>query len=477
MDPNNPNTNTPVPQQPSPLSTDIPQEEGGGIFKKKLLSIIIGLIVLSLIVGGVFFYVIPRIFPSKPGTADLVYWGLWEDPNVMEQIISDFNREYPDIKVKYEKQDIKGLGRYVERLNTRINNGKGPDVFRFHSSWPLQLKGNLLAFPKDVVDSLEVETAYFSPVKKDLKVNGAYYGVPIGIDVLSLFVNEDLFKAADIKDPPTNWNDLTDMAAALTVPDESGNIRTAGVALGTFDNINHASDIISLLFIQNGADLYDLDGTTKQNAVDALGVYYTYFAKGDDNGRGKTWDADMEDSLLAFANGRLAMYFGYSWDVFEIKAKNPDLNFKIVSVPHLPPDRDQTIASYWAEGVSAKTRHPKEAFAFLKFLAKKENLEKLYAAESKQRLFGEPYPRRDMKDLLKDNVYLYPMLSQADKAVSTPFSSNTYDGGLNEALNTYLGNAVNSILNGTSAESAIETLGAGEESVLSKYGIVSASQK
>lgn len=470
MDPNNltPQTPQPVSQTPSVNPNNYVQE-GGGI-KKKLLSIVIGALVLTLIVALIFLVIIPKFFPSKPGPATLVYWGLWEDPSVMNQIIADFNRQYPQIKVTYERKDIKALGKYIDRLTTQINNGRGPDIYRFHSSWPPELKGNLLAFPADVVDSLQLDSEYYNVVKKDLKINGAYYGVPLMIDTLALFYNTDLFKAADIASPPTNWNDLTDMAATLTVPDETGKIKTAGVALGTFDNIYHASDIISLLFSQNGVDLYNVSGSTRQNAIDALGTYYTYFTKGGDNGQGKTWDESMENSKLAFANGKLAMYFGYSWDIFEIKARNPNLNFKVAPVPHLPPDRNQTIASYWAEGVSSQTKHAKEAFTFLKYLGKKETMEKLYTLEAKTRLFGDLYPRRDMKPLLSSNPLLIPFLEQADNAVSTPFSSDTYDDAMNSALNTYLGNAVNSILNGTSsADSAIDTLGAGETSILSKY--------
>lgn len=466
MDPN-----TPVPQQPAPVTQDL--ATGGS--KSKILSIIVGAFVLILIVVLVFIFVIPRIFPSKPGKATLTYWGLWEDPAVMNQVIADFNRQYPDIKVNYERQDIKGLGKYIDRLTTRIQNGTGPDIYRYHSSWPPQLKGYLLPFPADVVSALSLDSAYYGAVKNDLKVNGAYYGVPLEIDTLALFVNTDLLKAADVANPPSNWNELIDTAATLTVPDETGKIKTAGVALGTYDNIYHASDIISLLFVQNGADLYNLAGPAKQNAVEALGNYYTFFAKGDQNGTGKTWDGSMENSKLAFADGKLAMYFGYSWDIFEIKARNPNLNFKVVPVPHIPSDtnesfRSKTMASYWVEGVSPKTKYAKEAFTFLSFLGKKETLEKLYALESKTRLFGELYPRRDMKSLLAGNPMLIPFLEQADNAASTPFSSDTYDDAMNAALNTYLGNAVNSILNGTSPESAIDTLGAGETQVLSKYG-------
>lgn len=461
MDPN-------LPQQPAPIAQAQP-ESGGGLMRK-LVSIIIGLLVVIGVAAGVYFFIIPRFFPSGTGEADLTYWGLWEDPAVMNEIIADFNREYPDITVKYEKQDIKGLGDYVERLTTQIQNGKGPDIFRYHNSWPIELRGYLLPFPKDVVSSLELETAYYNVVKKDLLMDGAYVGVPLQMDTLALFINNDLFKAADIVGPPKTWNDLTDMAATLTVPDETGAIKTAGVALGTYDNIDHASDIISLLFVQNRADLYNLGGDTRQNAIDALGIYYTYFATGDENGRGKSWDSSLENSKVAFASGNLAMFFGYSWDIFEIKARNPELDFSVVPVPQLPPDRTETIASYWVEGVSSKTKHPKEAFEFIKFLGKKSTLEKLYALESKTRLFGELYPRRDMQDKITEDPLLAPFVKQADTAVSTPFSSDTYDDAMNAALNTYLGNAVRSILNNnTSAESAIDTLATGEQEVLSRY--------
>lgn len=466
MDPNNP-----PPIQPTPIPQNVSYEDSGSGLKKKIL---LGLVVL-LVLGGlttlIFLFVLPRFFGSNSSKGELVYWGLWEDSKVMNQIIADFNREYPDIKVRYEKQDITRLNDYVERLTTRIDQGNGPDIYRYHNSWPIQLKGYLVPLPSNVVSSLELDKQYYDVIKEDISENGAYYGVPLQIDTLALFINDELFEAGDIASPPTTWIELTDIAGKLTVQDELGTIKTAGVALGTYDNINHASDIISLLLIQNRANIYDLGGPTKKNAVEALGPkFYASFAAQDSGGT-RTWDRSFEDSKVAFTKGNLGMFFGYSWDILDIKAKNPNLQFTIVPVPQLTDDRSETIASYWVEGVSSKSKHQKEAFIFLNYLGKKETLEKLYKLESQQRLFGELYPRRDMKSLLSSNPLLKTFLDGADNAVSTPFSSDTYDGAMNAALNTYMGNAVNSILEGSSAESAVDTLGAGEAQVLSGYGI------
>jgi multiple sugar transport system substrate-binding protein len=271
-------------------------------------------------------------------------------------------------------------------------------------------------------------------------LNGAYYGVPLHFDSLALFINTDLFRASGIPSYPRTWDDLVTTANTLTVRDEEDRIITAGAALGTYDNIAHAPDIISLLLLQNGADLRNLAGATEENAIDAL-TFYTLFA----TGKTKVWDSTLENSKLAFAKGKLALYIGYSWDIFEIKAINPDLQFAITAVPRVL-ERKTTLASYWAEGVSSKTKYKKEAYEFLKFLASKQSLEKIYAAQAKTRPIGALYPRSDMAELLKDNALAYPFLQQAPDAKTTIFSSDTYDSRMVDELNNYMGDAIRSIV-------------------------------
>jgi len=451
----------------------IPEEESAesGFPIKKILSLVIGLIVVLGIIAVVVFFVIPRFSPKKSENVTLTYWSIWEDSNALEQVASEFTRINPNIKVTIEKQDIKASGKHVERLATRINNGTGPDIFRYHNSWVTELLTYMLPLPQEVVKATELDSKFYPVVAKDLKVNGAYYGVPIHFDTLALFVNTEIFKNNGVSTYPSTWFDLTSVSKQLTVKDADNKILTSGIALGTYDNIAHASDIISLLMIQNGADLKDLSGKTKGSAADTLD-FYTSFAKGE----GKVWDDTIENSKLAFANGSLAMYIGYSWDIFEIRALSPNLSFATLPVPHLPldqkvPYRSSTVASYWVEGVSSKTTHPKEAFEFLKFLASKESMEKLYAEQAKTRLFGELYPRSDMAKLLSDNTIIYPFVEQGENAQSTIFSSDTFDEAMTDGLNAYLGNAVRAIINDNSSpESAVETLSAGVKQIYSRYG-------
>lgn len=442
------------PQPPPPPSQKRLPFSRSAIFK--------GMIGIVVFLGFIFFItslVIPYFRGQNKGKAIITYWGLWEDPRVMEMVLADFERENPKIKVSYIKQDVK---QYRNRLETRIENGTGPDVFRFHNTWVNQLSNILLPLPQDVITPEDFKQKFYEVAQKDMIKNGAIYGIPLGIDTLSLFVNTQLFETAGVE-IPTTWEDFIRAARIMTVKDETGKIKTAGAAMGTFDNINHAPDIISLLFVQNGADLVDLS-TAQQASSDALS-FYTSFATGE----GNVWDNSLDPSILAFSGGNLGMYFGYSWDIFTIKALSPNLPFKVVSVPHLP-GRNMTIASYWAEGVSVKSKQQKEALLLLKFLARKEVVQKLYSEASKTRMFGQPYAQKELAQTLKDNPLVYPFIEQAETAVSSFFVSDTHDEGLNSRMNAYLGNAVHSILNGTSAQSAVETLASGVAQVLSQYG-------
>lgn len=456
--PSAPNTKTSIVEPLQSLGTSAAVDKTKPNFPfMTIVKALIGVFAVVLIGFLLFKFVLPKL-SKQPQKVTLTYWGLWEDQNIFKEVIGDFQKQNPDITVNYIKQDPKD---YREKLLLRSQNGTGPDVFRFHNTWIPQVSDTLLPLPKDVILSSDFSNNYFFVSQTDLTKNGAIYGIPLGIDTLSLFVNLDLFKNAGYL-PPTNWDDFLKIAKGLTVKDESGKIKTSGVAMGTFDNIAHAPDIISMLMLQNGTNLKNMSENPKA-ASDAL-LFYVSFAKGPDN----VWDQTLENSQSAFAKGKVGMYFGYSWDIFTIKALNPNLAFDVKEVPHLF-SRDITVASYWAEGVNVKSRHQKEALMFLKFLSQKQTAEKLFTSESKTRLFGEPYARVDLAENLKTNPLVYPFVKQAKGARSSFFAADTYDNGLNSRMNVYLGNAVRSMLDNTSAESATDTLISGVNQVLSQY--------
>lgn len=416
-----------------PVAPQIPLPPEKRHRARTLLKIALFIVVIMIILLLVLLLFLPRKSVSRNENPTLSYWGFW-DENVMNPVIADFEKENPNIKINYTKQDPID---YRDKLSVRIPNGNGPDIFQFHNSWYPMLSDDLLPFPKETIEKKEFINKFYRVSQDDLIKNGAIYGIPLRIDTLALFINPGIFESASkelgiaiVK--PSTWQEFIEASENLTKRDEEGKIQIGGAAIGIFDNVTSAPDIISLLFAQNGVDFSDFQNS-EAKIVDAL-RFYTNLALNENN----VWDETLDNSTLAFSQEKVAMYFGYTKDYFLIKEKNPDLKFEIIPVPQLLKEDKINIASYFAEGVSSKSQNFQEALLFMKFLTRPEI----------QKLFKLNIPYGD-ENLLE---------SQAKTAVSSPFASGTFDNGLNDILNGYLKEAVNSILSGKGEEASVEAL-------------------
>ncbi|NOY14900.1 MAG: extracellular solute-binding protein [bacterium] len=398
----------------------------------------------------------------KKGGGKLVYWGLWESAQIINPVLAKFTKE-TGIQVEYVQKNPRD---YRLALENAIKEGNGPDVFRFHNTWVPMLKEELDDLPSDVYSAEEFAQVFYPVAVKDLTWQGRLKGVPLEIDGLVLFYNKDLLAKAGLgNDLPTNWDQLARYARQLTEYTDSGQIKVAGAALGTVNNVDHWSDILGLMFYQNGVEMDKLDTSIDSQgrnlAADVL-RYYTHFVKLSS----PVWSKDLPPSTAMFASGRLVFYFGPSWRAFEF-GKN-GINFGIMNVPKIPGDNSEW-ASYWAEGVSATSKSKKQAWRLVKFLSQPENL-RLFADEAKKnRLFGEPYPRRDMKEELAKDPYLSSMAQAADNMKSYYFASFTYDQGLNDRINDALGLGVNQVLAGKEPEQIIGQVKSKMDKILGNY--------
>lgn len=445
-----------IPPDESSLGEGLPSPEGGGFFRTMIL-----ILIVIIMIGGIYFVIryVKNRGGNSGGQASLNYWGLWEDESVMQSLIEAYQKQNPNVKIKYTMQTPK---QYRDRLSAAIDRGE-VDIFRYHNTWVPMLKDKLAVLPENILAKKEFEKIFYPVVSSDLKVTEGYVGIPLMIDGLALYYNEDIFKSAG-RSVPKTWDELQETAMNLTVKDTNGELKTAGIALGTAENIEHFSDILALMFMQNDANLKNL---ISAEATEALS-YYRLFAEKPNN----TWDEAQPNSIEAFASGRVAMIFAPSWEALLIMAKNKDLKFKTAPVPQLP-GTNITWASYWVEGVAKNSKAAQESWKFLKFLSEKDNLVKLYALETQNgRSFGEPYPRTDLAQTLTDHPILGAYIIQAPQAKSFPLASRTSDDGLNDKLIDYLKNGVNSLSSGGSPEGALTTMASGFKQILTQYGVI-----
>ncbi len=426
----------------------------------KFLIIGIGAGIFLLIFSIILFFIFGR-GKGKAKAVTLKYWGLWEEASVFEPLIADYKRNNPHVSISYTKMDPKN---YRQKLLARdASTEDRPDIFRFHNTWLPSLGDLVTPLPKSVMSKDEFEKTFYPVAQQDLRVDNDYFGIPLEIDGLVLVYNDKLFKAAGIEGAPSSWEDVIDDAAKLTVKDQSGKIFTSGIALGTATNIEHFSDVLGWMILQNGGSLKEL---SSPEAVGALQQYHS-FAEAPFN----LWDETMPNSISAFTQEQVAMIIIPSWEILTIKQANPDLSLKVIPLPIVPGGKQVSLASYWVEGVSRFSQNQLEAWKFLRFLVEKENLTKLYQEQSKTRPFGEPYSRVDLASTLVQNEYIGAVITQAKDMKSLPTVGRTYDDGLNDEINKYLEDAVNATVKSVSAQEAFAIAGQGVKQVFEKYGI------
>lgn len=456
------NSQPEVQQDLTPQATDSSFDEPPPIYeenKNKYLFIVGGVVVFII-----FFLLILKLLAgskSAPVAVKLTYWGLWEDQEIMNPVIQEYQKNNKNITINYEKMSPQD---YLQKLLARGKEGRGPDIFRFHNTWVPEVKDILAPIPPQIMSTAEFEKTFYSVAQRDLRIDQYYYGLPLEIDGLVLLINQDLFKKAGIPNFPSNWDQLLDDAGKITTKDREGKIITSGIALGTASNVSYFSDILGWMLIQNGGDLKKI---SQKEGTEILKSYRA-FAESPNN----FWDEDMPNSLNAFTQEKVAMVFAPSWEILTIKAKNPEIKIKVLPLPGVPGGKSVALSSYWVEGVSRYSKNQVEAWKFLKYLSSKETMTKLYELESKVRLFGEPYSRKDLGSLLIQNEYIGAVIQQAESYQTLPVVSNTFDDtGLNDSIIKYIGNAINATANGVAYDQALITAGNGITQVFNKYNI------
>lgn len=419
---NIPTTETinPKEQQAAPPSGG--HSRGFSVPIKYLVIGIVGLVVL-----GAIGFAAKTLFLDKkePQVITLTYWGL-EEPSAINSLIREYEAKNSHVKVQYQQQ---APDDYRERLVNNLAKSVGPDIFSFHNTWVPMLAGQLDKAPIAEFNSENFAKEFYPVAVQDLVRESAVLGIPLFIDGLGMYVNETIFNETG-KLVPNNWNDLKQTALEMTQKDEEGRILRSGVALGRTENVDHWEDILSLMLLQNRADLNNPQGVLAADPV----LFYISFSKED-----KVWDETLPASTEAFAKGLAAMYFGPSWRAQEIKQLNPNLSFRVVPVPQLPKnataDLDINYASYQAVGVWGKSKNATEAWKFLKFASQDSSLEKLYASLAAVRGYGNPYPRPSMAQALENDPLAGAYVRQGGTAKSSYLASGTHDGaGINTKL-------------------------------------------
>jgi len=409
--------------------------------RKKI--IIIATVVILVIGGSLIFF-----FGRKPISlkkVELEFWGVFDDSDVFQTLIADFNQTYPNITINYHKKNDQT---YEKDLLEAMATGRGPDIFMVHHTWLKRYQDKIWGVPLDLLTLKEFQDSFVDVVVNDFIIDDYIAAIPLSIDTLALYYNKDIFNTNGIPQPPKTWEEFLAVVEKITIQDDRGNIERAGAALGTSRNINRSTDILSLLMIQSGAQMVNektnkaafnqiinLDGKSFSPGERAL-EFYTDFANPLKSVY--TWNTRVDYSIDAFYKGKVAMMFNYSYNLPTVRAKSPYLNFGVAPMPQIKSsEKDVNYANYWGMTVSHNTEDINEAWQFIVWLTKKENAQKYLELTKK------PTARRDLVSWQKDDSDLGVFAQQSLTAYSWPQVDNL-------SIETVLADMIESVVLGQS---------------------------
>lgn len=165
--------------------------------------------------------------PGEPVTITYSQWGTAEELHRTQELLDQFMKANPDVKVKLEGKD---WGSYWDGLTANAAGGTLPDVFK--TSYAYVEKYAELGIFKEL-DGLLAENGFdLNNVDKSLlglhQYQGKQVSLPIDANVIVWYYNKDMFE-----DPATNpqqaavpsleptWDEIADIATKMTL-DKNG---------------------------------------------------------------------------------------------------------------------------------------------------------------------------------------------------------------------------------------------------------------
>lgn len=373
----------------------------------------------------------------------LRFWAMGREGEVVEELVRDFEREQPGIRV--EVQQIPWGAAHEKLLTSHVGNST-PDAGQLGNTWIAEFVALRAIEPlaEWVRGSATVaESAYFAGIWDTNVIDGTAYGIPWYVDTRLLFYRKDLLARAGYASMPETWDEWRRAMEA---------VKKLGVGPhAIFLPTNEYTPWI-IFGLQTGSTLLAQDGTrgafSSPEYRRAMAFYMDLFDRGL---APKVPGASIANLYQEFERGTFAMYISGPWQLGEFARRLPPGMQSAWDVAPLPgPDGPGASVAGGSSLVMFRgSKHKAQAWKLIEFLSRPEQQVRFF------RLTGDlPARTEAWRDTaLTNDRRLFAFERQLRHAVSTPKVPEW------EQISVKLQDRVESVvLGGTSPDSALAAL-------------------
>ncbi len=311
---------------------------------------------------------------------DVLIWGTITE-EIIDEVLHDLvDRDDSFEKVKYEQIDEIN---FDSILAEAMAEDKGPDLFFLPQSKIVKHQNKILPIPYETFSERDFKDYFIEEGELYLTDDGIL-ALPFMLDPLVMYWNRSIHTRMGISEPPRYWDSFFAFTKKVAEKDENMNILTSAVALGEYENINHAKEILTTLVMQTGNPIIVRDeegfdvvlkkGSSDQSAATESALrFYTEFSNPAKDTY--SWNSSMPDSKNVFLSGDLALYFGFVSEFEDLKNKNPNLNFDVTFMPQTGDSRNNvTFGKMEALAINKGSKNPVGAYSTATALIMNETL-------------------------------------------------------------------------------------------------------
>jgi multiple sugar transport system substrate-binding protein len=310
---------------------------------------------------------------EPPEPVEITYYTFSAAPDhlkEMDQMVQAFEASHPSIKVNVETAPFAD---YFTKLQTLIAGGTAPDVFElnYENFVTYADKGLLLDLSPMMKEDTTLDPAVYSErANQAFSYNGMQLGLPSTFSTVMLFYNKDLFDKAGLDYPTADWTWDNVVEAGKKLNDPANGVWGLYSGIQFWEFYKKAA--------QNNCQFFNEDKTevlinspecvqALQTMVDMVKVHKIQPSTEDMAGQS---DGDM------FTTGKLAMDVTGIW-MFSAY-KDAPFQWDITVEPGMANKATHFFAN--DASIFAATKHPQEAYEWVKFLTSDPEVAKIRIA-------------------------------------------------------------------------------------------------
>lgn len=299
-----------------------------------------------------------------------------ENVLVIEEIISDFMKENPGIRISYES--LKGKA-YFDALEKRLAAGKGDDVFVVDHDTLLELEKQGMVAD---LSGLGTISNFTECMRGQMEEDGRIYWVPTAVSVFGLYCNLDLLNEHGQKAPENlgEWRAVCEYFAGqgITPVIANNDISLKTLAIGR--------SFYSIYQEKREKEVFSGFNTGREELGEYLEPGFLLVKEFIDKGyvdAQKTLETQKtSDDLQEFVKGEAPFMLTGAWAAGRVKGMNPDFAFEVIPYPVLEDGSLLVINADTRLSVNADSEHKDAAMKFVEFFTQPENIGKFTDQQS-----------------------------------------------------------------------------------------------